>query len=36
MCKDEQSGEERGRIEVDALDVDLCFSAKDNTARKQR
>ena len=36
MCKDEQSGEERRRIEVDVVDVDLCFAAKDNTARKQR
>lgn len=36
MCKDEQSGEERRRIEVDAVDVDLCFAAKDETARKQR
>jgi len=36
MCKDEQSGEERRRIEVDAVDVDLCFAAKDNAASKQR
>jgi hypothetical protein len=36
MCKEEQSGEERRGIEVDAVDVDLCFAAKDNTARKQR
>jgi len=36
MCKDEKSGEERRRIEVGAVDADLCFAAKDNTARKQR
>jgi hypothetical protein len=36
MCKDEQIGEERRRIEVDAVDVDLCLAAKDNTAGKQR
>jgi hypothetical protein len=36
MCEDEQSEEERQRIEVDAVDVDLCFAAKDNTSRKQR
>jgi hypothetical protein len=36
MCKDEQSGGQRHKIEVDAVDVELCFAAKDNTAGKQR
>jgi len=36
MCEDEQSGEKRRRIEVDAVDVDLRFAAKDSSAGKQR
>jgi len=35
MCEEEQSGEKRRRIEVDAVDVDLCFAAKDSSTGKQ-